>query len=87
MAVVWIPPLMRGLAGGRESVTVPGDTVGEVVDSLDKVYPGMKVRLCADGRLRPGLAVAVDGEVSPRGLRQAVEEESEVHFLPRTAGG
>ncbi len=87
MPTVWIPPLIRDLTGGREQVTVPGATVGEVVEHLDEAYPGIKERLCDAGRLRPGISVSVDGELSPRGLRQPVGESGEVHFLPSISGG
>lgn len=87
MAVVWIPSLLRDLAGGADHVTAPGATIRQVVDALDARFPGIKARLCAGDSLRPGYAVVVDGVVSRRGLRQPVEEASEVHFLPAIGGG
>jgi molybdopterin synthase sulfur carrier subunit len=87
MATVWIPSLLRDLTGGRESLTVPGATVGQVVDSLDQLYPGVKSRLCDAGGLRASVAVAVDTEVARLGLLQPVGEQSEVHFLPSVSGG
>jgi len=87
MAVVWIPALLRELTGGQESVTVPGETVRQVIENLERAYPGIKTRLCEDGRLRPNLSVAVDGRVSRQGLRQRLAETSEVHFLPAISGG
>ena len=87
MAVVWIPPLLRDLTGGSETVTVAGSTVRQVVDGLDRLYPGIKARLCDADGLRPGLAVAVDTQVARLGLLQPVGEQSEVHFLPAIAGG
>lgn len=87
MATVWIPALLRDLTGGRETLAVPGETVRQLIDNLDAAYPGMRERLCQDGRLRPGLAVVVDGEVSRQGLRRRLDEGSEVHFLPALSGG
>ncbi|RPJ43805.1 MAG: MoaD/ThiS family protein [Chloroflexi bacterium] len=87
MPVVWIPALLRDLADGVESVTVPGETVRQVIDALDSRYPGIKARLCDAERLRPGIAVVVDGEVSPLRLRQRLSDTSEVHFLPAIGGG
>ncbi len=54
---------------------------------LDSRYPGIKARLCDAERLRPGIAVVVDGEVSPLRLRQRLSDTSEVHFLPAIGGG
>ena len=87
MPVVWIPALLRDLTDGVESVTVPGETVRQVIDELDSRYPGIKARLCDAERLRPGIAVVVDGEVSPLRLRQRLSDTSEVHFLPAIGGG
>jgi molybdopterin synthase sulfur carrier subunit len=87
MAVVWIPALLRELTGGQESVTVPGETVRQVIENLERAYPGIEARLCEDGRLRPNVSVAVDGRVSRQGLRQRLAETSEVHFLPAISGG
>ena len=87
MPVVCIPALLRDLTGGVESVTVPGETVREVIDALEARYPGVKARLCDGDRLRPGIAVVVDGEVSRLRLRQRLSDTSEVHFLPAIGGG
>ena len=87
MATVWIPSLMRDLTGGQETLHVPGETVGQVVDALDSIYPGIKERLCEGGQIRPALAAHVDGRVAQLGLREPVSEGSEVQFLPAVAGG
>jgi len=87
MACVWIPAPMRDLTGGRETVTVPGARVGQLVEELERLHPGIRDRLCVGGELRAGLAVVVDGEVARLGLRQPVGGGSEVHFLPAIGGG
>jgi molybdopterin synthase sulfur carrier subunit len=87
MATVWIPSLLRDLAGGRDTVVVAGASVREVVDALERLYPGMRERLCEGDALRSGVAVAVDAQLAPLGLLQPVGENSEVHFLPAIGGG
>ncbi len=87
MAVVFIPALLRDLTGGVESVQSPGGTVREVIEELDRRYPGVKARLFDGDSLRPGIAVAVDGAISRQRLRHKLEEGSEVHFLPQINGG
>lgn len=87
MPVVYIPSLMRGLTQGRTRVEVTGRTVGDVIEALDRLYPGVRARLVDGGRLSPGVSVAVDGEIAPLGLSQALGEGSEVHFLPAIGGG
>ena len=87
MPVIFIPSLLRDLTGGQESVQVAGATVREVIESLETRYPGVKARLYDGDRLRPGIAVVVDGAVSSQRLRHKLTENSEVHFLPALSGG
>lgn len=87
MPTVWIPSQLRPLTGGQETVAVKGRTVRQVIDELERLYPGIKERLCVGGMLRPGLAVAVGTQIATLGLAQPVEENSEVHFLPAIGGG
>ena len=87
MAVVHIPASMRALTGGRTEVTAPGATLGEVIDNLDSVYPGLKERLIVDGKLRGSLAVFVGDQLPTTGLRTKLEPEASVYFAPAIAGG
>lgn len=87
MAVVWIPALLQSLTGGEEKVVVAGRTVGELIDQLEARYPGVKERLVEGGEIRPHIAVAIDGDVSPEGLEQDVQDASEIHFIPALSGG
>jgi molybdopterin synthase sulfur carrier subunit len=72
-------------------VSVPGTTVREVIDALEISYPGVKDRLVQEDkgmtRLKPNLALVVDGVTSRQGLRHPLEETSEVHFVPALSGG
>jgi len=87
MPTVWIPSLLRDLTHGRETVTVVGGTLRQVIESLEKDYPGIKARLCDANGLRPGLAIAIDSQLSRPGLSEPIGEQSEVHFLPAVSGG
>lgn len=87
MPRLFIPPLLRSYCGGKEEMIVEGTTVLEAVQSLDNEYPGVMERLCPEGKLRAGTSVTVDQNVTPRGLSQKVDSESEIHFLPAIGGG
>jgi molybdopterin synthase sulfur carrier subunit len=87
MAEVWIPALLRDLTGGESRVRVPGETVRQVVDNLEELYPGIEERLCEEGQLRPNISVVVDGQVTRQRLRHKLTDASEVHFLPAMSGG
>jgi membrane protein YqaA with SNARE-associated domain/molybdopterin converting factor small subunit len=87
MATIWIPSLLRSFTGGLSEVPAIGATVSEAIDDLDTRYPGLKARLVADDRLKPNLALVVDGVTSKKGLRHPLTEASEVHFVPAISGG
>ena len=78
---------MRSMTNGEKTVVVAANTVAEVIDRLDEMYPGIKKRLCDGDGLRSGIAVAVDTQLATLGLRQSVNDDSEVHFLPAISGG
>ena len=87
MPRVIIPSLMRSLTKGRESIYIDGLTVAELIDSLDVIYPGVGTNLIVDGKLKRGVAVAVDGVVAYRGAAARVNSRSTVRFLPAVEGG
>ena len=89
MPEVWIPPLLQRLTGGQKQVYVAGQTVRQVIDNLDQVFPGLKMELYDEEEdlVMPGIAVVVDGETSQLGLLEHVREDSEIHFLPALGGG
>ncbi|MEE2658369.1 MAG: MoaD/ThiS family protein [Candidatus Latescibacterota bacterium] len=90
MPTVWIPTPWRGrLTGGVQQVEVSGSTVREVIEDLEAKFPGVWSRVVEpeEDRVRPDIAVSVDGEISNEGLRKKVGEASEVHFLAAMSGG
>ena len=87
MPTVYIPALLQGLTGGKSVLEAEGATVREVLENLERAYPGLGARLLDQGRLRPNISVAVDGRISSSGLREPVSPSSEVHFLTAIAGG
>ena len=87
MAKVFIPSLMQKLTEGKDVLDVNGSTVREIIENLEKDYPGIKIRLVDKYKMKPNISVAVDGEVSPLGLLEKVSGNSEVHFIPAVGGG
>jgi molybdopterin synthase sulfur carrier subunit len=84
---VWIPALHRDLTNGQETVQVVGSTLGELIANLDALFPGLADRLTEDGRVRPYISVAVNGEVVSRRLGERLDQPSEIHFVPAIGGG
>ena len=89
MALVWIPPRLQTLTAGRKQVEVPGSTVRQLIDELERQFPGLKARLYDAERdsLARGMAVTVDSVTSELGLLEEVGDDCEVHFLAAVAGG
>lgn len=87
MATVFIPAQLRSLTGGADRVLAAGESVREVVASLDATHPGIAARLQQGDSLAPGLAVSIDGAFTNRGLAAKVGAASEIHFLPAIGGG
>ena len=78
---------MRKLTGGEANITLSGATVREVIDNLEDRYPGMKERLCEEGRLKPGIAVYINGLLTRGSILERVDTDAEIHFLPAIGGG
>ena len=89
MPEVWIPPRLQRLAKGQEKVQVAGRNVRQVIDNLERAFPGLKAELYDEEEdiVMPGISVIVDGETSQLGLLEHVREDSELHFLPALGGG
>jgi sulfur-carrier protein len=68
-------------------IDLPVRTVTELIDELDRRWPGMRDRLCDAGpQLREHINLFVDGE-RERDLTAAISEGAEVHVIPAVAGG
>ena len=90
MAVkVRIPTPLRSLTGGKDEVDAKGVTVREVIEDLERRYPGMKDRLCDDRGVRRFVNI-YQNEEDIRfldSLETAVEEGDSISIVPAIAGG
>jgi molybdopterin synthase sulfur carrier subunit len=87
VAVVYIPTPLLALTGGKSPVEAEGNNVRQVIESLERAWPGIRERLVREDRLLPNISVAVDGEISPLGLLERVGPSSEIHFVAAISGG
>jgi len=87
---VRVPTILRTYTGGESEVSAEGDTLSEVLDSLDASYHGIKGRIVDEqGQLRRFVNVYV-GNDDVRfldGLETKVSSGSEVSVIPAVAGG
>jgi len=87
---VRIPTVLQKLTQNRIEVEGEGKHVRELIENLEKEFPGMKERICDDaGRLRRFINIYVNEE-DIRFLEMdltPLEQGDEVSIIPAGAGG
>lgn len=87
---VRMPTPLQKLTDNRAEVTGEGCTVAELIQDLERQFPGIRDRLCGpDGRLRRFVNVYVNEE-DIRFLKAEetpLKEGDEVSIIPAIAGG
>ena len=87
---VRVPTTLRTLTAGEAEIAVEGDTVAEVLESLEGAHPGFKERILDDdGALRRFVNVFVsDDDVRfLDGLGTSVPAGETLSIVPAVAGG
>lgn len=87
---VRIPTILRTYTGGDARVSADGGVLGEVLDSLDANFPGIRGRIIDEqGELRRFVNVYVGNEDVRflDGLATPVDDGAEVSVIPAVAGG
>jgi sulfur-carrier protein len=86
---VRIPTPLRTLTGGKDEVPAKGSNVREVIDDLERNYPGLKERLCDDKGVRRFVNI-YQNEEDIRfldGLDTALKDGDSISVVPAIAGG
>jgi molybdopterin synthase sulfur carrier subunit len=87
--IVRIPAPLRTLTGGKDEVSAAGNTVGEIIDDMEKRHPGIKERLLDAKGVRRFVNIYV-GEEDVRfldGLKTALKSGDQISIVPAIAGG
>ena len=71
----------RRYTDGQTEVHCAAANYAALVEALETRFPGFS------RSLDNGMAVAIDGEIYPTPLLEALRPDSEVHFLPPIGGG
>ncbi len=80
---------LQKFAGGQRSVEAEGSTVGELLDDLERMHPGFKNMVVANGEIHRFVNVYLNDE-DVRFLSQLdtpLKEGDIVSVLPSLAGG
>ena len=91
MAVlVRIPTPLRAMTKGAAEVSVTADTVEELIEDLDRQFPGFRERLVEEGgELRRFINIYVNQEDIRflQGAKTVLKQGDEVSIVPAIAGG
>ncbi len=90
MPSVRIPTPLRKLTNELEVVETSGANIGEIVDNLEKAFPGLKERICDEaGNIRRFVNVFVNDEDIRFLAEKAtpVKDTDEISIVPAIAGG
>ena len=90
MSTVRIPSPLRKYTDGQSKVQTNGATIGELIESLEAQFPGIKTRLCDDSnQIKRYVNVFVNDEEirTLHGIDTAVTDKDEISIVPAMAGG
>jgi sulfur-carrier protein len=90
MPLVRIPTPLRSLTKGSAEIHATGETVAELVDTLEAQFPGMRERLMDEsGELRRFINVYVNEEDVRflQGKKTVLKDADHVSIVPAIAGG
>jgi len=87
---VRIPTPLRKLTNGSDEVVAAGKNIAEIIEDLEKNYPGLKERICeGDGKLRRFVNIYLNDEDIrfKNNLETELKENDELSIIPAIAGG
>ncbi|MGH7801200.1 MAG: MoaD/ThiS family protein [Thermodesulfobacteriota bacterium] len=90
MPSVRIPTPLRRLTGDKDEVTINAKNIRELIEGLEKQFPGVKERLCDEsGNVRRFINLYVNNEDIRflKGIETELKESDIVSIIPAIAGG
>ncbi len=86
---VRIPTPLQRLTNGKAEVECRAKTVAQLVDELEKEYPGMKERLSEGGKIRRFINIYVNEEDIRFVNKEetALKDGDNISIVPAIAGG
>jgi molybdopterin synthase sulfur carrier subunit len=90
MSSVFIPSPLRRYTAGQSNVQVSGDTISELIENLERQFPGVKSRLCDEsGQIKRYVNVFVNDEEirALQGANTRLADKDEITIVPAMAGG
>lgn len=86
---VLIPTPLQKITEGKDTVEANPGKLIDIINELDKRYPGLAERICQDGKIRRFINVYVNEEDVRflEGEQTVVKDGDEVSIVPAIAGG
>ncbi len=87
--MVSLPRLLAPVVGDERHVSVPGESIGAVIDGLLDRHPGLRVHLFDEvSNLRPHVLCFIDGTATRLEDRSLpISPTADVTFLQAVSGG
>ncbi len=85
-----IPTPLRKLTNGADEVMAEGGNITEIIEDLEKNYPGLKERICEpDGKLRRFVNIYLNDEDIrfKKNMETELKDSDELSIIPAIAGG
>ncbi len=84
---VILPSPLHSYSGGRSEVEAQGESVAQVLDDLEKQFPGIRFRMVDEvGCLRPHMRIFVD-EICTQDLTTKITATTSLHIVAALSGG
>lgn len=89
MPTIRIPTPLRTLTGGQDEVTADGNTIGALIEDLERRYPGVRDRLLDEKGVRRFVNIFVGDEDIRflEGLKTELKPTDHISIVPAIAGG
>lgn len=86
---VLIPTPLQKITEGKDTVEANPGKLIDIINELDKKYPGLAERICQDGKIRRFINVYINEEDVRflEGEQTVVKDGDEVSIVPAIAGG
>ena len=88
--MVRVPTPLRRLTNGQDKIDVTASTVSELIDQMERDYPGFKERLVDEtGDIRYFVNLYLNGEDVRflQGIETSTKPGDEISIVPAVAGG
>lgn len=86
---VSIPTILRPLTNDQKRIDIIGSSVLEIIEQIERQYPGVKERLMMDGKVHRFVNIYVnDDDIRfADSLATHVQDGDSITILPAVAGG